>query len=202
MGNFNNKWIQSGLAKTKHIKIMYWVNLHYNKTQCLLTQCLETEKIYGNIPNSEANPNNSIPMGIIAQCCFNWLGNYFCIKESETYFFRYVILLERCIAKKNGVLIRTSILFMKWFRLIWHMKLLKWLHFFRNSLYISQKMSGHTLANKRKKITVDISFPVKRCLISHSRSEINKMKFEESEYKSLNDAKSHRLHQINVSIFC
>lgn len=37
-------------------------------------------------------------------------------------------------------------------------------------------------------MTVDINFPAKRCLTSHSRSEINKIKFEESEYKSLNDA--------------
>lgn len=38
-------------------------------------------------------------------------------------------------------------------------------------------------------MTVDITFPEKkRCLTLHSRSEINKMKFEESEYKCLNDA--------------
>lgn len=37
-------------------------------------------------------------------------------------------------------------------------------------------------------MTMDITFPEKRCLTSHSRSEINKMKFEESEQKSLNDA--------------
>lgn len=34
---------------------------------------------------------------------------------------------------------------------------------------------------------VDISFSA-RCLTPHSRSELSKMKFEESEYKSLNDA--------------
>lgn len=76
---------------------------------------------------------------------------------------------------------------MKRFKFIWHtMKLLKLLHFFRKSLYISQRMGGHRVANKGEKLQWTISFPVERCLTSHSRPEINKMKFEESECKSLN----------------
>lgn len=40
---------------------------------------------------------------------------------------------------------------------------------------------------KGKKMIVGISFPAKGRLILHSRSEINKMKLGESEYKSLDD---------------
>lgn len=43
-------------------------------------------------------------------------------------------------------------------------------------------MGGHRVPNK-----VGISFPAKGCLTSHGRSEINKKKLEESEYKSLDD---------------
>lgn len=49
-------------------------------------------------------------------------------------------------------------------------------------------MCGHRVPNKgEKKKTMGIRFPAKGCLTSHSRSEINKMKLEKSEYKSLDD---------------
>lgn len=48
-------------------------------------------------------------------------------------------------------------------------------------------MGGHRVPNKEEKEIVGISFPAKWCLTSHSRSEINKMKLEESEYKTLDD---------------
>lgn len=63
-------------------------------------------------------------------------------------------------------------------------------------------MGGHRVPNKGKNMTVGISSPAKGCLTSHNRSEINKMKVEESEYKTLDDAASHGLHQTNVSVFC
>lgn len=49
-------------------------------------------------------------------------------------------------------------------------------------------MGGHGVPNEGEKMTVGVSFPAKGCLTSHNRSEINKMKLKESEYKSLGDA--------------